>query len=366
MFFCIGAIASGLGIIFLLSFSFALALFFIFAGLETLLFFSLSKKYGKKPEITESAYVREIPYDYGPAIASFILDMYLKEDDITATFLDLVRRGYFKIEEIGHKKYLKIFGKEKDYLITRLKRTSKPGLKTYEEAVYKLYTEHMVSDSIQMSQLALKVYLNPKYELFIENWEKLVEEDVKKLKLVDFTGLERFVYWTKIIFILNFILAFFLFIPTIGFSIFSLFFIALFYGILVSKYKKYLMCYTELGTEHFLKWSGLKMFIKDFSILKERPPKFLIIWDKYLVYATAFGLGEEVENYASLCFPGRSNRKSALGVLGKPYVEFSIPAWNERLSIFDKNMTKFQTALDAMETTLREAELASRKQSPKK
>ena len=38
----------------------------------------------------------------------------------------------------------------------------------------------------------------------------------------------------------------------------------------------------------------LKKYIKDFSLIKERPPASIQIWGRYLVYAAALGCADEV------------------------------------------------------------------------
>ncbi len=52
---------------------------------------------------------------------------------------------------------------------------------------------------------------------------------------------------------------------------------------------------TEKGIEHYAKWQAFKNFLDDFSTfeLKELPE--IILWERYLVYATIFGLAEKVK-----------------------------------------------------------------------
>lgn len=51
---------------------------------------------------------------------------------------------------------------------------------------------------------------------------------------------------------------------------------------------------TKNGVEEYKKLLGLKNFILDFSLLKEREIKDVILWEDYLVYATAFGISDKV------------------------------------------------------------------------
>ena len=51
---------------------------------------------------------------------------------------------------------------------------------------------------------------------------------------------------------------------------------------------------TKNGVEEYKKLLGLKNFILDFSLLKEREIKDVILWEDYLVYATAFGISDKI------------------------------------------------------------------------
>ena len=51
---------------------------------------------------------------------------------------------------------------------------------------------------------------------------------------------------------------------------------------------------TELGEKEYQKWRGLYNFLKSDTLLKERTVVELPLWEKYLVYATAFGISEKV------------------------------------------------------------------------
>jgi uncharacterized membrane protein len=52
--------------------------------------------------------------------------------------------------------------------------------------------------------------------------------------------------------------------------------------------------YTMKGMLYAEKWGKFKKFLKDYSLIKEHPPESIAIWNKYLVYATALGVADEV------------------------------------------------------------------------
>ena len=53
--------------------------------------------------------------------------------------------------------------------------------------------------------------------------------------------------------------------------------------------------WTVEGREYNAKWMNFKRYIKDFSLINEYPPESIEIWNKYLVYATAFGIADNVK-----------------------------------------------------------------------
>lgn len=54
--------------------------------------------------------------------------------------------------------------------------------------------------------------------------------------------------------------------------------------------------WTEYGMEYNARWQNFIKFINDFSLIKEQPPESIVIWNQYLVYATALGVADEVRD----------------------------------------------------------------------
>ena len=51
---------------------------------------------------------------------------------------------------------------------------------------------------------------------------------------------------------------------------------------------------TRLGAERAAQWEGVEHFLRDFSELEEAPSGHLVLWERYLVYAVALGVSEEL------------------------------------------------------------------------
>ena len=60
-------------------------------------------------------------------------------------------------------------------------------------------------------------------------------------------------------------------------------------------------------------WKGLKKFMEDFSRLDKREVPELIVWEKYLVYATAFGIADKVIKQLKMVYPNFEEMTTGIG-----------------------------------------------------
>lgn len=60
---------------------------------------------------------------------------------------------------------------------------------------------------------------------------------------------------------------------------------------------------TQKGVDRREEWKGLKRYMENFSMLDEREVPELVLWEKYLVYATAFGIAEKVLKQLKVKYP---------------------------------------------------------------
>lgn len=64
---------------------------------------------------------------------------------------------------------------------------------------------------------------------------------------------------------------------------------------------------TDKGLEEKAKWLGLKKYMEDFSLLNEKEVPDLKLWEKYLVFATAFGIADKVLKQLKIKYPELQN-----------------------------------------------------------
>ena len=77
--------------------------------------------------------------------------------------------------------------------------------------------------------------------------------------------------------------------------------------ILINRANKRISVYTQEGVDEQDKWKAFKKYMEDFSLLKEKDVPDIAIWEKYLVYATAFGISEKVIKELKIVYPDFDN-----------------------------------------------------------
>ena len=61
--------------------------------------------------------------------------------------------------------------------------------------------------------------------------------------------------------------------------------------------------HTQKGVDEIDKWQALKKFMNDFSQMDKKDLPSIILWEHYLVYATAFGMADKVIKQLKLVYP---------------------------------------------------------------
>lgn len=74
---------------------------------------------------------------------------------------------------------------------------------------------------------------------------------------------------------------------------------------------KYILL-TNFGEEEYAKWRGLYNFLNSETLMDERSFVEVAIWEKYLIYATAFGIAEKVSEAIDLRCPKLATETSSL------------------------------------------------------
>ena len=92
--------------------------------------------------------------------------------------------------------------------------------------------------------------------------------------------------------------AIFAFIPMLAASI-----ISIILAVYTGKLHTCFHTLTQKGEDERVQWIGLRNYMKDFSIMNKKEVPELVLWEKYLVFATTFGIADEVLKQLKVIYP---------------------------------------------------------------
>ena len=61
--------------------------------------------------------------------------------------------------------------------------------------------------------------------------------------------------------------------------------------------------YTQNGVNEIEAWKGLKKYMEHYSLINEKEVLEIEIWERFLVYATAFGIADKVIEQLKIAYP---------------------------------------------------------------
>ncbi len=249
-------------------------------------------------------YFRDMPDENAtPAEAQLTLDIKISSYTpynfgkiFSAMILDLTLKGYLKIEQeknVKGKDAIKIiFSKEIDDKIKQDEKTVLEFLnkaaKDEKEITLKKLENYIKNHPTATESLLKNSYKKTEKQLVKE---KILDEQIKK-EYNKYTNIKTG-YIVSAIFLFFFTIILFT-IPIILFII---------NAVLCGKIAKRLNVLTQKGVELQEQWKGLKKYMEDFSMLDKREVPELVIWEKYLVYATAFGIADKVIKQLKIVYP---------------------------------------------------------------
>ena len=267
-----------------------------FVGLIIILY-RIYNKYDKEYKANfDGKYFRDFPATYGPEVVSYLMYKNINNNAFSASILELIRKKALILQEVSVKKK-KLIGEktEKDYTLTKnLDKSIEPITDTEQLILNLIIDEIGNKQSVNLSEIRdySKSYSNARS--FMDSYNTWVNqatanaisenfyEDTLKAKILGSL-------YSLIVPIVSFITL----IMSLNLGIFYIFniisIIAIIYFIKITKR-------TPKGNEDYAKWNGLKNFLLDFSNFDEKELPEIKLWEKYLVYATVFGIADKVQD----------------------------------------------------------------------
>lgn len=262
------------------------------------------KTLNKYEPTTKLEYYRDLPDENStPGEAMKILDINIESFTPTnfgkvfsATILDLSLKGYLRIEQEKRKV-------GKDIINIHVLKQVSDGLKPSEERIMTFIRDAAKEEKvITLEKLEKYIEKHPsKTESLLKETYKSVNNQLINEQIIDSQMQKEYKkykesqigYIVAIIFLLCFTLIAFI-VPIIIFVIDA---------IMCGKIAKRLNVLTQKGIDLKEQWKGLKKYMEDFSMLDKREVPELVIWEKYLVYATVFGIADKVIKQLKMVYP---------------------------------------------------------------
>lgn len=261
------------------------------------------RKFGKERSIQYDAiYEREIPYNDPPEVVNAIVKKICShpdDDAIAAAILNCVKKNEVELVENEKREVvgLKIVSitEENQNLLNAFKGFEKDGVVDFKNLKKLLKNQNNAQRFLRE----------------INKWREKVYQQLSNRKYLITTGntLAKFFAIVFGILIPIFAILGLSKISAQGYEIVSrysmmLMGISIVVGIVILFMKKTVFSrWTNDGLLYYLRWRNFEKFITDFSALSTYPPQSVILWDDYIIYATALGVAKEVINNLKKLYP---------------------------------------------------------------
>ena len=266
----------------------------IILAIMALISFGIYGLYGREPKIDYDAeYEYDFPIDASILQVNSLMDGeigHFTENAKYATILDLIERKYFKVVV-------------NDAESTIIRQTDKDtsNLKEHEKSMIDFLTSFAEDGDISIGYIGKRSH-HAQFVDFSHTWEKQAKQEASDTWLkqyFDNKGSKLLLYLAVlygILFVVVMILFEFEILPSyLGMVALAAFALFMFGGVIM-----FVMPYrvagrwTPEGREVHEKWKNFEKYIKDYSLIEERPPASVQVWGKYLVYASALGCADTV------------------------------------------------------------------------
>lgn len=276
-------------------------------------------RYSFPAPATDYEYFREIPSDLDPHFAAFLVFSRHKQrkedsDSYAALLLSLARKGYLSLYERPASLSSGVSAPA-DLVISLTPTLHKEPLTLCEQYYYDLLRRHMSGQSISMGTLRHRV--SSDYEntnSFVENMKNsIVNIGVGNgyFQKADYAESRRQLHSSAIFLRVTGLL---LLAPVnlisyqtrlnLAFGGFTLWgSLCLLSSLLLDfRARRYLLL-SQTGADEYARWRGLYRFLRSDTLIHERDVLEVSVWERYLVYATAFGLSRKVIQAISIRCP---------------------------------------------------------------
>lgn len=260
----------------------------------------------------EMEYYREIPRDDStPAQA---IAIFSKQMAVSSNSINLGKIFSATLLDLSLKKIIEFDVKDKIITIKILEQDPKEleNLKD-EKLIFEFLKQACEKNNSEITTKKLEKYIRKSQSKVLKLAEKIdtsTEQVLYEKELADKNGVQERNKILVYLIVLGVVVPFMIFITimllavamnSIGIILLIIAVIIqlIVYSILMSKTN----VLTQQGTDEQAKWKGLKRYMEEFSMLDKREIPEIVIWEKFLVYATAFGIADKVLKQLKIVYP---------------------------------------------------------------
>jgi uncharacterized membrane protein len=261
-----------------------------------LAFFVLWRRFGKEPTPTQEVgeYVRDLPDD-PPAVVDGLMHWgAIGPVGFSATILDLAQRGFLTVREVREDRTL--LPDKVDYELTRTDADRAP-LKGFERSAL----DQVFADGSPVMQSDIASNARSHQSASLSRWNDFKTDAASSLRGRRYINGRR-----SKPFLLNILAAVIVGLAGVGALSLRLWVIG---GVAVA-WAAIQIALTPLlrqrspeGQVRYLQWRGVRNYLRDFSQLADAPVGHLVLWERYLVYAAALGVSEELAQGLAVHLP---------------------------------------------------------------
>lgn len=247
-------------------------------GLIALIIYNYQKNDKEYESSFNVKYYREIPKDYGPNVLAKLLNKGIGDSELSASILNLVAKGAFTVEEVE--------GKKKDYML--IAATPKEKLSPSEEHI----VIWLLDGKTEVLLSTIKDEAKKSYSDFLKNyetWKELANSESSHYNFFEKTAKNKWKY------VLYSLLGIFLVTLPFNGEIYNItVYVTIAASVIALIYFASYTRRTKEGNEDYRRWMSFKNFLNDFGNFEAKELPEIVLWEKFLVYATVFGIAKKL------------------------------------------------------------------------
>lgn len=265
----------------------------------------IKKKLKHKPLDNAPIYYREIPKGWTAGEMAPLYHYYAPKfevsDSMSATILELCRRRYIEID-VGGKKQATI----------TIINTNPENLRGHERIVLNMLLKTSVAFGGSFTMKDLEKHASKNYTSFandVESYEKSAKSKTVTMGCYPNKAQNKFFSVFNALTGAYFIITLAIIFNTIFLGIGSLYFWVSIFGFIIGTAVLFFskstikVPLTNIGQENYDMFNALGKFMQEFSNMKDHELPQLVLWEEFMVYATAMGIADKVSEQIEIAYP---------------------------------------------------------------